>query len=251
MEQEFTRDALRVRIYDTREQMGAAAAADIAAAIRRVLARKEHCSMIFAAAPSQNEALAGLTASEIDWSRVHAYHMDEYIGLPAGAPQGFANFLRRALFDRVPFGRVCCLDSQGEPAAEAARYSALLREDPTDIVVMGVGENGHIAFNDPHVADFHDQALVKPVELDQVCRMQQVHDGCFARLEDVPKMAMTLTVPALCRAGEAFCIVPARTKAHAVKEMLEGAVGEHCPASILRRHPCASLYLDRDSASLL
>lgn len=251
MEREFQRDALRVRIFETREAMGAAAAADIAAAIRRVLEKKEHCAMIFAAAPSQNEVLSALAAADIDWGRVHAYHMDEYIGLPGDAPQGFANFLRRALFDRVPFGRVCCLDSQGKPEEEAARYAALLERDPTDIVVMGVGENGHIAFNDPPVADFRDPVLVKPVELDPVCRMQQVHDGCFPRLEDVPEMAMTLTVPALCRAGEAFCIVPARTKAPAVREMLEGAVDEHCPASVLRRHPRAALYLDGESASLL
>lgn len=231
--------------------MGASAAADIAAAIRRVLEHKEHCAMIFAAAPSQNEVLAALAAADVDWGRVHAYHMDEYIGLAADAPQGFANFLRRAIFDRVPFGRVCCLNSQGRPEEEARRYSALLEQDPTDIVVMGVGENGHIAFNDPHVADFHDPALVKAVELDPVCRMQQVHDGCFSRLADVPEMAMTLTVPALYRAKEAFCIVPAKTKAGAVREMLYGAVDEHCPASILRRHPQAALYLDGESSSLL
>ena len=251
MKQEFMRDALRVRIYETRAQMGAAAAADIASAVEGVLSQKAHCSMIFAAAPSQSEVLAALAASELDWGRIHVYHMDEYIGMPADAPQGFANFLRRALFEKVPLGRVCCLNSQEEPEKEAARYSGLLREDPADIVVMGVGENGHIAFNDPHVADFNDLALVKPVKLDPVCRMQQVHDGCFARLEEVPEMAVTLTVPALCRAGEAFCIVPAKTKAWAVKEMLEGRVDEHCPASILRRHSKAALYLDRDSASLL
>ncbi len=231
--------------------MGADAAADIAAAIRAVLARKEHCSMIFAAAPSQNEVLAGLTASDTDWSRVHAYHMDEYIGLPAGAPQGFANFLRAALFDRVPFGQVCCLNSEADPTAEAARYGALLQQDPVDIVVMGVGENGHIAFNDPPVADFNDPALVKPVALDPVCRMQQVHDGCFAKLEDVPKMALTLTVPALFAGRQLFCVVPAKTKAAAVREMLEGSIDEHCPASILRRHAGAALYLDGESASLL
>lgn len=252
MVENFTCDALKVRIYPSREEMGAAAAADIQQAIREVLAGKDHCSMIFAAAPSQREVLASLAEAEgIDWGRVWAYHMDEYVGLPADAPQGFANFLREALFDRVPFGRVSCLDSQAQPEEECARYAALLRKDPADLVVMGVGENGHIAFNDPHAARFDDPELVKIVELDSVCRAQQVHDGCFAQVDDVPKRAMTLTVPALCGGDRVFCIVPAKAKAQAVREMLEGPVEERCPASILRRPPGGTLYLDKDSASLL
>lgn len=252
MEKHFQQDQLQVHIYDTRAAMGAAAAADIEKAIAQVLAGKDRCNMIFAAAPSQNEVLAALAASpRIDWPRVHAFHMDEYIGLAADAPQGFANFLRAALFSKVPFGSVNCLDSTAQPEAEAQRYSKLLQENPVDIVVMGIGENGHIAFNDPHVALFDDPALVKAVTLDDTCRMQQVHDGCFARIEDVPKTALTLTVPALCAARQAFCIVPAATKAQAVRGALLGPVSEQCPASILRRHPRAGLYLDADSACAL
>lgn len=252
MEKNFQQDNLQVRVYDTRVEMGQAAAADICSAIHQVLREKEHCNMIFAAAPSQNEVLSALTAAkDVDWRRVHAFHMDEYIGLAADAPQGFANFLRNALFTRVPFGGVNCLDSTAEPQAEAARYARLLQQNPTDIVVMGIGENGHIAFNDPHMALFDDPELVKPVTLDNTCRMQQVHDGCFARIEDVPSMAMTLTIPALCAARQVFCIVPAATKAQAVRDTLRGPVTQACPASILRRHPAATLYLDADSASLL
>lgn len=252
MKKDFCKDRLQVHIYDTREEMGSAAALDIERAIVSVLAEKAGCNMIFAAAPSQNEVLASLQASDkVDWSRVHAFHMDEYIGLPADAPQGFANFLRNALFNRVSFGSVNCMDSTAEPEQEALRYAKLLADNPADIVVMGVGENGHIAFNDPHVALFEDPVWVKSVRLDNTCRMQQVHDGCFARIEDVPKMALTLTIPALFFARQAFCIVPAKTKACAIQTMLEGPISETCPASILRRHSAAVLYLDKDSASAL
>ena len=248
----FQKDALKVCIYERREQMGAAAARDIEEEILRVLSRRSMCNVIFAAAPSQNEVLAALAASDaIPWERVRAFHMDEYIGLSASAPQGFANFLRRALFDKVPFASVYCMDSTAPPQMEAERYAALLQTYPADIVVLGVGENGHIAFNDPHEAWFDDAALVKCVELDDVCRMQQVHDGCFDALERVPHCALTLTVPALCAAHAVFCIVPGRAKAQAVCRMLEEPVSEACPASILRRHPNAKLYLDADSAAAL
>ena len=245
----------RVKIYDTRAEMGFCAADEAAAAIRGVLAQKEECNMIFAAAPSQNEMLAALAAQPgIEWNRVNAFHMDEYIGLAPDAPQGFANFLRAAIFTKVPFRSVNCLDGTAasrDPAAECARYSQLLRRFPVDITCMGIGENGHIAFNDPPVADFDDPALVKPVALDEICRNQQVHDGCFATLDDVPTHALTLTVTALMHAAQVFCVVPAATKARAVRDTLLGDIRTACPASILRRHPAATLYLDADSASLL
>ena len=245
-------DEVRVAVYDSRAEMGAAAAADIAEAIRRVLAEKDEVTMIFAAAPSQNEVLASLGADPtVAWQRVRACHMDEYIGLAADAPQGFGNFLRAHLFDRVPLGEMHLIDSTADARAECARYGAILRAHPADIVVMGIGENGHIAFNDPGVADFHDPETVKIVPLDPVCRMQQVHDGCFAALDEVPREALTLTVPTLTRAPYLFCIVPAKTKAEAVRAALCGPIAETCPASILRTRPGARMYLDPDSASLL
>lgn len=248
----FKADLLQVCVFETRAEMGQAAAADIEAAILEVLREKESCNMIFAAAPSQNEVLAGLAASgNIPWERVRAFHMDEYIGLAPDAPQGFANFLRAALFDKVPFGAVHCIDCTADPQAECARYAELLQTYPTDIVVMGIGENGHIAFNDPHVALFEDPETVKAVELDMVCRTQQVHDGCFAALEQVPKTALTLTIPALVAPERVFCVVPASSKAAAVHAAVQGPVSEQCPASILRRHPSAVLYLDAQSAALL
>ena len=249
---ELSFDLLRVEIFDTRAEMGAAAARDIAAAIRQVLAERDCCNMIFAAAPSQNEVLAALAADKtVDFTRIRAFHMDEYIGLAPDAPQGFGNFLRRALFDKAPFKEVHYLRGGGEPEAECARYAALLERYPADIVCLGIGENGHVAFNDPPVADFSDPVLVKKVALDPVCRQQQVNDGCFADLSQVPTHALTLTVPALMGGKRLFCVVPASTKAQAVRGTLYGPISEACPASALRRHGGAVLYLDPDSAALL
>jgi glucosamine-6-phosphate deaminase len=233
--------------------MGASAAEDIKARILSLLAEKDTVNMIFAAAPSQNEVLAALAADgDIPWERINAFHMDEYIGLPAGAPQAFGEFLKAHIFGLVPFGSVSLLDvTAADPEAECDRYAALLRDYPADIVVMGIGENGHIAFNDPPVADFSDPKAVKAVALDEVCRNQQVHDGCFARLDDVPTTAITLTVPTLFAGKHLFCIVPASTKARAVYATLCGDIGESCPATILRRHGSAVLYLDGDSSALL
>ena len=230
--------------------MGAAAASDVKAAILRLLSEKETINMIFAAAPSQNEVLYNLACDkEIPWGRVNAFHMDEYIGLDKDAPQGFGNFLKRAIFGIAPFKSVNYIDISAPDAdLEAERYSALLSENPVDIVVLGIGENGHIAFNDPPVADFNDPKLIKKVALDDVCRMQQVHDGCFPTFDDVPKYALTLTVPALMSAEYLICTVPASTKANAVKAMLEGEYGEVCPATALRKHKGAKMFLDKDSA---
>ena len=249
----FDKDLLKVNIYASRDEMGAAAARDVKAAILRALDTKESINMIFAAAPSQNEVLANLANDkEIPWGRVNAFHMDEYIGLDKDAPQGFGNFLNKAIFGIAPFKSVNYIDISAPDAdEECARYSDLLREYPVDIVVLGIGENGHIAFNDPPFADFSDDKLVKSVKLDEVCRNQQVNDGCFATIDDVPTHALTLTVPALMSGKELYCIVPAKTKANAVKETLYGEITPACPASVLRTHKCATLYLDPDSASLI
>ena len=247
------KDLLTVNIYSTRDEMGKAAASDIKACILSLLEKKETINMIFAAAPSQNEVLAALANdSEIPWNRVNAFHMDEYIGLPADAPQGFGNFLKDHIFRIANFKSVNYINiSAPDAEEECRRYSELLAKYPTDIVVMGIGENGHIAFNDPPVADFNDPKAVKPVQLDEICRNQQVNDGCFAHIDQVPKTAITLTVPTLTSGDHLFCIVPAATKAKAVKATVCGEIGEHCPATALRRHKSAVLYLDGDSSSLL
>lgn len=246
-------DEMETRIYDSRREMGQAAAADIAAAVREVLGRKEECSMIFAAAPSQNEVLEALREDpSIEWGRIRAFHMDEYCGLAPDAVQAFGSFLDRALFAQVPLKAVHYLrDAGAAPEEICANYEALLERYPADIVCLGIGENGHIAFNDPPVADFRDPRLVKVVELDPICRRQQVNDGCFSSLEEVPCYAVTLTVPALCRAERMFCAVPGIRKADAVRRTCQDDVKEACPATALRRHGGAVLYLDRDSAAQL
>ena len=189
-------DLLSVEIFDSRKEMGEAAAKDICERINSLLKTKSHLNMIFAAAPSQNEVLESLTKMDVDWTKISAFHMDEYIGLDPKAPQGFGNFLRTRIFEKLPFGSVNYINpSAKDPYEEAKRYGDLLSNNPVDIVVMGIGENGHIAFNDPPVADFSDPLVAKVVPLDQTCRMQQVHDGCFGSIDEVPTHAITLTVP--------------------------------------------------------
>ncbi len=250
---ELKKDKLTVKIADSRDAMGSLAATEIKGRINTLLESKSQLNIIFAAAPSQNEVLSYLVSDRgIDWSRINAYHMDEYIGLPKGAPQAFGHFLSEHIFSLLPFNSINYIDPQStDPYDEARRYGELIEKDPPDIVVMGIGENGHIAFNDPPVADFNDPFKVKPVLLDSICRKQQVNDGCFASLDDVPTHAITLTVPTLFSAPYLFCIVPSERKAWAVRETLCASIDEHCPASILRLHDNATLYLDKDSASML
>ena len=244
------KDKLAVEIYESRAAMGEGAAKQAAEKLKALLAQKAELNCMFAAAPSQNEFLAALIADrEIDWTRVNAFHMDEYIGLNADAPQGFGNFLRDRIFGLVPFKSVTYLNGNAaDPEAEAARYGALLAEHPLDICFMGIGENGHIAFNDPPVANFADKVWVKVVELDPTCRQQQVNDGCFDSLSKVPTHALSVTCPGLMSAKTVFCVVPAPTKAEAVRRTLTWEIGEKCPATILRTHDDAKLYLDPDSA---
>ncbi|HZC26623.1 MAG TPA: glucosamine-6-phosphate deaminase [Actinopolymorphaceae bacterium] len=237
------------RVFPDRQSLGYAAAADIAAEIRDRLAVQQSVRIVFAAAPSQQEMLDALVAEAgIDWSRVTAFQMDDYLGLPDDAPQRFGQWLRSAIFDRLPFKTVHLMRTNGDPEQRAADYAALLAEAPIDICCLGIGVNGHIAFNDPPVADFADPRTVKVVELDQICRQQQVDDGCFASIDDVPPQALTLTVPRLLDAAQLFCVVPGPAKAAAVRRTLHDDISEACPATALRTHPRCTLYLDQESA---
>jgi glucosamine-6-phosphate deaminase len=244
---------MNVRVFPSRDEMGVAAAEEVAKAMQTMLPKQKALRMVFAAAPSQVEFLAGLVQTPgLEWNRVEGFHMDEYIGLSRGAAQTFGQFLRTNIFDHVRFSAVEFISPDAQdPAAECRRYTALLREHPIDIVCMGIGENGHIAFNDPPVADFEDREMVKVVELDQMCRQQQVNDGCFGSINDVPRQAITLTVPALLSARQLFVVVPGPRKAQAVFEALRGPVSTACPASILRTHASVTLFLDKDSSALL
>lgn len=250
---EFQVDRLNVQVYESRQEMGRQAALQAAEHLRALLREQEAVRAVFAAAPSQTEFLQELCAQPgIDWKRVQGFHMDEYEGLGRDRAESFGRFLAERVFDRLPFGAVEYINGTAEDMeAECLRYAGLLDRAPIDVVFLGIGENGHIAFNDPAVADFHDGRRVKLVELDQVCRQQQVNDKCFQALEQVPRRAVTLTVPTLFEARRLFCVVPAASKAWAVRHTLLGPVSEACPASILRRHPAAALYLDEESAAML
>lgn len=249
----FKVEKLQGFVFETREEMGKFAAHDIAWMMKAMLSSKSTINVMFAAAPSQNDMLKALIMDPaIDWTRVNAFHMDEYIGLTAEAPQGFGNFLRTAIFGKKPFASVNFIDATATNAQqEALRYEQVLKENPLDICLLGVGENGHIAFNDPPVADFHDSRLVKVVELEERCRLQQVNDGCFNSIDEVPAHALTVTIPALLSASTMFCVVPNKRKAKAISTMLYDSVSISCPASILRTHESAKLYLDDDAASMI
>lgn len=246
-------DNLSMSIHGSRALMGSNAARSVGDRMRVLLGEQEHINMVFAAAPSQNEFLAELCSTTgLDWSRVNAFHLDEYVGLADNAPQRFGSFLKRNMFDKVNFANVYYLNGNAQDLdMECSRYANLLREHPLDIACIGIGENGHIAFNDPHVADFDDPKAVKVVSLDERCRLQQVHDGCFPQLGAVPTQALTLTIPAIITAEWVYCMVPGVSKQEAVKATLEGPVSTECPASVLRRHQHATLFLDDEAAGLL
>ena len=194
--------------------------------------------------------MENLLKQDIDWTKVRGFHQDEYIGIAEDEPAGFGNFLDRAIFKKVNFKEIHYLRCGADEAeAKCEEYTKLLTEYPIDLILLGIGENGHLAFNDPAVADFEDPKMIKIVELDDVCRQQQVNDGCFATLNDVPKQAMSLTMSFIMSVPHAVCVVPTIRKANAVDNALNGPVTTACPASILRNHNDAVLYLDKDSAS--
>ena len=248
---EYVKDNLTGKVFSDRDSMGKAAADQIAATMRELLARQDEINMVFAAAPSQNDVLRHLVEEDVDWSKVTAFHMDEYVGLGDGDEKTFAHYLNAALFDRVRMKAVYYIGSAGDVGTLCERYEKLLKEHPIDIVCLGIGENGHIAFNDPHVADFRDKKAIKLVDLDEKCRRQQVNDKTFDTLDEVPKYAVTLTVPTLVSAKYMFCVVPTANKADAVFHTMHDAVSEKVPATILRRHPHAVMFTDKESAEEL
>ena len=244
-------ESLDIHVSANREALGMLAAKNVSSLIKQRLKEQREVRMVFAAAPSQDEFLAELTSdTTIEWDRVAGYHMDEYLGLRPDSSALFSSYLNNHLFSKVKFKSVEILHSNAkDPTEECRRYARLLGAGPIDIVCMGIGENGHIAFNDPPVADFNDPETVKVVELDLACRQQQVNDGCFPDIGAVPRYAITLTVPALFSSANLSIAVPGIRKATAVKKALYGEVSTACPASILRRHNSAVLFLDSQSAS--
>ena len=237
-----------VNVFPTREIMGETAGKDVEKQIIQLLNKKDTIRIIFAAAPSQNELLDYLVSSEkIEWNRITAFHMDEYIGLNRTESRSFSAYLNEHIFEKVNFREVHLINGKASAEEEIKRYSDLISEAPIDIVCLGIGENGHIAFNDPPVADFEDKEIVKLVELDEDCRIQQVNEGCFNTFDDVPREAFTVTIPVLMKADFLFCIVPGISKQKAVYNTLNGAISTKCPASILQKHPNCKFYFDENA----
>jgi glucosamine-6-phosphate deaminase len=241
-----------VNVFATRELMGQKAGEDVENKIIELLSKKKYIRIIFAAAPSQNELLNYLVNSEkIEWNRIVAFHMDEYIGLNEKEPRSFSTYLNTYLFKKVPFKEVHLINGKADVDDEISRYSELISEGPIDIICLGIGENGHIAFNDPPVADFSDKEIMKKVELDELCRIQQVNEDCFETIDDVPQEAFTLTIPVLMSADYLFCVVPGTSKREAVYNTLTGPVSTNCPASILQTHSGCSFYFEEESFGLV
>lgn len=250
---DFLAGKMRTYVYENKQDMAEAAAENTARTLAEAIESQGHARAIFATGNSQLgfvEALRG--HSEVQWNKVTAFHMDEYAGMDDQHPASFRKWIRERIEDALHPGAVHYIAGDAtDLEQECRRYESLLREAPIDLVCMGIGENGHIAFNDPPVADFNDRAWVKVVELDKACRMQQVGEGHFSGLDAVPTHAITLTVPALIAPKVLQVVVPERRKAEAVRDTIQGPISTACPASILREQAHAALFLDTESASLL
>ena len=242
---------MNVRIEHDRRAMSAAAATHAAKSIRNAIDRRGTARIVAATGASQLDFLAALTAEPgIDWARVELFHLDEYVGLPESHPASFRRYLRENILDRTRVGRYHFLDGDETPDEVRARVGRALSEGDVDVMFAGIGENGHLAFNDPP-ADFETTEPYIVVKLDEACRRQQVGEGWFARLEDVPDTAISMSVRQMLNAREMLIIVPDTRKAAAVKATLEGEISPAVPASILRTHPNVTLYLDEPAAALL
>ncbi len=243
-------DQLEVKAFDSALEMGRTASKYVVSNITKAIDLKGEARIILATGASQFAFLDSLrTATDILWERVTVFHLDEYLGMSDNHPASFRRYLRERILDHVRPGKMHFLEADARDIKkEINRYTSLLIEKPIDIACIGIGENGHIAFNDPPVADFNDPLLVKKVELDEACRNQQLGEGWFADLNEVPTHALTLTVPAIVRSEVISCVVPDERKVEAVRETLYGVISENCPATILRTHNNAVLWLDKDSA---
>ena len=242
---------MRLRVLEGRNRLGSAAAAQAAAAIGRAIRQKGKARIIGASAASQSEFLEALTSTPgIDWTAVELFHLDEYIGLPKTHPASFCKFLQDRLISKTGIVTYHFLDGEKDPSEVIRRTNEAIRIAPIDVAFVGIGENGHLAFNDPP-ADFEIEEPYIVVTLDQACRRQQVGEGWFATIEEVPKQAISMSVKQVLKSKEILAVVPGPKKAQAIKACFDGPVSPMAPSSILRTHPNATVYLDRESAALL
>jgi len=252
MKRNFTIENLHVEVFHEVDQMGLAAADHVEKKLLDAIQLKGKANLILATGASQFSFLKALQQKDIDWQKIVVFHLDEYTGLSSSHPASFRRYLKERILDAVVPKQIYFLNGDNEDIdGEIFRYSEALKNHPIDVACIGIGENGHIAFNDPPVADFNDPQLVKLVELDGVCRNQQLGEGWFATLEEVPKEALTLTIPAIMNCKSISCVVPERRKAEAVYNTLYGEINTQCPASILRKHADTTLFLDDHAATKL
>lgn len=252
MIKEFQKDKIKVEVFENGQELGKAAAKSVAGSLQKSIAEKGKANLILATGASQFQFLEHLQKLEIDWEKITVFHLDEYKGMAITHPASFRKYLKERILDNVNPKKVYYLGGDAEDIeAEVARYEELLRNHPIDVACIGIGENGHIAFNDPPVADFNDPKLVKVVELDEACRKQQLGEGWFPTFDDVPTHALSLTIPAIMNCSHISCVVPDERKADAVFNTINAEISTACPATILRTHPNTILYLDSSSASKL
>jgi glucosamine-6-phosphate deaminase len=249
----FYVDHLLVEVYASEMEMSESVAKITHQYLQNLLDKQDTVAILLATGNSQIRFLEALIALEgIDWSRIILFHLDEYLGITSDHPASFRRYLRERVEEKVcPQQFYYIAGDTLQPIAECDRYTRLLENQPIDLCFLGIGENGHLEFNDPAVADFQDPAKVKLVKLDHVNRQQQVNTAYFANLADVPQYAFTVTIPMICHAKKIICLAPATRKAQVVKTLLTGNITTNCPASILRQQPQATLFLDVNSASLL
>jgi len=248
----FCQDNLQVKIFNDTQEVGESAADFVAGKLNSVIEEKGKANLILATGASQFSFLDALKQKQIPWSKITVFHLDEYINLTDQHPASFRKYLKDRILDIVKPGRVFLINGDAKDMGnELDAYEQLLKDNPVDVACIGIGENGHIAFNDPPVADFNDPKWIKVVELDEACRLQQFGEGWFPTLEDVPRKAVSLTIPAIMNSRTISCVVPDERKANAVFNTLNGEISTACPASILRKHPDTVLFLDTASASLL
>ncbi len=241
---------MEIDIQQTKEALGKAAAAKGADLIRKALWRKGHASIIVATGASQFEMLSELTGEEIDWSRITAFHLDEYIGISLSHPASFRKYLKERFVDKVAIKEFNYIDGEANPSVEIGRINKLIEQHHIDVAFIGIGENGHLAFNDPP-ADFVTTEPYIEVELDRDCRQQQFNEGWFHSVDEVPEKAISMSVNHILKSTSIICTVPGERKAEAVKKTIENGITPDIPASVLKSHDSVFLYLDRDSSSML
>ncbi len=244
------KDNLVANVYENVREAGSSAAQFVAEELNQAIRKRGKANLILATGASQFLFLEALQRQSISWDKITVFHLDEYKGMPETHPASFRKYLKERILAIVKPFKVYYLEGDAKDIdAEMARYERLLKENPVDVACVGIGENGHIAFNDPPVADFNDPRWVKVVQLDEACRTQQLGEGWFANLDEVPREALSLTIPAIMASAVISCAVPDLRKAQAVYDTMNAEISTDFPSTILRQHPRTRLFLDNQSAS--